>query len=164
MLIYMKNNKNKIEFEKACPPKRRGFTLIELLIVIAIIGILASIVTISSQSAITKAKRTSALTTAASLLPEIVTCQDDSGRISAYSAGGVICIEAATTNTLAGHSAVWINTTATTGWTTVNAAISASPIPGTFYFTVTKPSGSTYADIKCKLDTNGCCDVGSTGC
>lgn len=42
--------------QKNYPPNRRGFTLIELLIVIAIIGILASIVLVSLSSGREKAK------------------------------------------------------------------------------------------------------------
>src|SRR3989344_2958488 len=57
----------------------KGFTLIELLIVIAIIGILASITLVSLNSARNRANRASALASAASIMPELVTCADDGG-------------------------------------------------------------------------------------
>ena len=59
---------------------QKGFTLIELLIVIAIIGILASIVLVSLSSARNRANRASALSTAASAMPELITCLDDAGK------------------------------------------------------------------------------------
>ena len=134
--------------KKACLPMRQGFTLIELLIVIAIIGILAGVVLVSSQSAVNKSKRASALTTAASTLPEIVICQDDGGNISACSS-----MDCSTVNicSASGHTATWPDITKT-GWTfdvaaTGNAAISAMT------FRLTKASETT---ITCNMVTNKC--------
>lgn len=145
----MNNNKNKNMFKK-------GFTLIELLIVIAIIGILAGVVMVSSGSGTKKAKRVSALTTVSSLLPEIVTCQDDGGRIGSYAANGPICIQATTTSVLAGHESVtWPNITTSTGWTIVYSGPSALPIPNTFSFTATHPTDTT-SPITCTLSNSSC--------
>ncbi|MFA6974152.1 MAG: type II secretion system protein [Parcubacteria group bacterium] len=122
---------------------KKGFTLIELLIVIAIIGILASIVLVSLQSARNKANRASALSTSASVIPELLVCIDDGGDVNAYGVGTAIC-------TASGHTVNWPSY-GNTGW--VNNAVAAAPIDSTYSFVVSK-AGET--DITCDMSNQTC--------
>lgn len=133
--------------------QKKGFTLVELLIVIAIIGILAGVVFVSTGTSVQKAKRAAALATTSSVLQEIVACQDDGFGLNAYNTSNSICNDAS-------HTEKWPDIS-TSGWT-ITAAAQAAPIPDTYNFVVNSPG--IYPNIKCKLESSACCDVGSINC
>lgn len=146
--------------KKACLPARQGFTLIELLIVIAIIGILAGVVLVSSKSAVDKSKKASALTTASSTLSELVICGDDGGVAtnSPPEANEFMCCTAAACGTAqTGHeNAKWPDISKT-GWSFTGNP-TGTVILGTYKFFLTKDGGSGAGDdlITCDMAANGC--------
>ena len=104
--------------------EKRGFTLIELLIVIAIIGILASIVLVSLQGVRNRARRASALSSASSVMGELTTCADEGGEAiwgDVPTSGMPVCCNGDGSDAsncsdfFSGHDATWPDI-AKTGW------------------------------------------------
>jgi len=126
---------------------KKGFTLIEMLMVVAIIGILSSVVMVSMSGGREKANRASAITTLSSVLSELVICQDDNGNLNAYSAGAPIC-------TAAGHTAIWPNISKT-GWVITAASRPAATNAeiATYTFSATKAGQTT---VTCNYAKNSC--------
>jgi prepilin-type N-terminal cleavage/methylation domain-containing protein len=134
----------------------KGFTLVELLITIAIIGILASVVTVSTNSARDKANRASALTTMASVLPELVICQDDGGIAKAgaliASTMLICCTDNNCTVAQTGHADIKWPDISKTGY--AYGTPTGTLADSTYVFTAAKTGQAsitcTYAENSCK--------------
>ncbi|TSC61272.1 MAG: Uncharacterized protein G01um1014107_57 [Parcubacteria group bacterium Gr01-1014_107] len=72
----------KVSFTNISERRKRGFTLIELLLVIAIISVLASIITASLSNTRAKARRAAALSSLRSVVPAAILCLADGATLN----------------------------------------------------------------------------------
>jgi prepilin-type N-terminal cleavage/methylation domain-containing protein len=135
---------------------KTGFTLIELLIVIAIIGILATVVLASMANSKQKSTDASALSTMASTDKVAMVCASSLLNISNPSALGAICVGAANYADIT-VDVPWVYTASyAIGANACNQDLTAAD--GTFTICAQNPAASPTKGIKC-VET-GCSKVG----
>lgn len=134
----------------------KGFTMVELLFVIAIIAVLSVIILTTLASTKERGNRSSAVSTATSIMAELATCTAGGGygyTDGAPSAGiTYLCQNAATGNSAAsGTATTFWPSLGSTGWAyqTPTGTLAAN----TYAFNVTKAGQTT---ITCTVSTTNC--------
>jgi prepilin-type N-terminal cleavage/methylation domain-containing protein len=135
---------------------KKGFTLIELLIVIAIIGILASVVMLSLQSARSRSQEASAISSSKNALTLLAECKNDEGEALASDPANdgtsLLCCEDDTCAAAkAEHETEYWPSIASTGYAFVYT--SGTVDGGDYIFQLTKTGQDP---VTCSMVTNNC--------
>ncbi|MEI7621913.1 MAG: type II secretion system protein, partial [Candidatus Moraniibacteriota bacterium] len=128
--------------------KRQGFTLIELLIVIAIIGILAGVILVSTNTGRDKARKSAALQAVKSGMPYLAECNAAGAPLSLLAAGSSGGVTACTVNGSTETLYPAINNGSTKGCT-YNAIAAAAT-------TFVVNCGVTVGTFTCDIATGSC--------
>lgn len=108
--------------------RKTGFTLIELLIVVAIIGILAGVILVSTSGGKNKANAAATKTTLSTLKSAIAQCCSNVGNtVLSYAdggGGGAICSASSTTENYPTAAALKLNAGGTVAYTGVSCSAS----------------------------------------
>jgi len=136
--------------------KKKGFSLIELLIVIAIIGILASIVMLGLQGARSRSQEASAKASSKNALTLLAECKDDSGEALATSPANdgsdLLCCETdECADAKAEHTTEHWPNIASTGYSYVHDTGTVEG--GDYVFILRKDQQN---DVICSMVTNNC--------
>jgi type II secretory pathway pseudopilin PulG len=128
------------------------------MIVIAIIGVLASLVLVSLTRAKTKARKSSAIASAKSVMGELSVCYEDYGDAlgdGSSPTGGttpICCADDTCAVALLGYDKIWPDVTSSSGW--AYNAPTGNLFDSTYQYTLSNPDATD--TITCDFSTKAC--------